>query len=87
MSLNYNNKILYEDGAYKVEIIFDHREPSLGGFQQTGYGVINKYSGVTENSTTILGEAIRWVRTLNQILDEALSPSKPVWPPKAADLN
>lgn len=53
------NENLYEYGRYSVQIIDNHIED---GYEVPGYGVINKHTGITEHSTTLLFHAMKWCR-------------------------
>lgn len=58
-------------------------EPAFPKDVFRGYGVYNKTTGIMENSTTILPDAIRWAIQLDRMLTKALDPKEEAsqaWP-------
>jgi len=62
-----NNKSLFTYGRFDVCIVDDHMED---GVAVKGYGIINRDTGVTESSTTLLFHAIQTCRNCEDFLKE-----------------
>lgn len=62
-----DNKSLYSYGRFDVVIIDNHRED---GVDVPGYGVVNRETGITESSTTLLFHAIQTCHNCEDFLKE-----------------
>ena len=71
------NKNLFENDNYSVMIIADAIGED-GQYGVTGYGVVNRKTGVVEMTTTILPSAISNADYYNTYLKALLNPPIPV---------
>ena len=85
---------LFETKDYVVEITDEHVEPAFPDSVFRGYAIINRTTRIHENTSSILPEAMRWAKQLQQMLDAQRddinndagtvgSDSGIVWPTKA----